>query len=82
MRSSRRAITAGQRWGRWTVQAPHSGGKHPRWISCCICGTERPVREDDLLDGSSRSCGCFAREMAAFRARSAARADGRLTRGE
>jgi hypothetical protein len=66
---SRSAIQPLSRWGRWTVQAPYSGGKHPRWLSHCVCGVERPVHADSLLNGRSRSCGCLRSEMTAARNR-------------
>jgi len=62
---SRKAIDlTGQRFGRLTVieQAP-SRGHFAVWKCRCDCGVAREVRSQHLRSGSSRSCGCLAREM-------------------
>jgi hypothetical protein len=57
----------GKRFGRWKVLAihPERARRHVLWLCRCDCGTERPVRGDNLHNGTSTSCGCFARENAA-----------------
>lgn len=40
-----------------------------RWACRCDCGTLCVVRTGDFHQGSSRSCGCLARELAAKRLR-------------
>lgn len=52
---------SGKAFGLWT--ALHFYGRHngkPAWLCKCGCvsGTVRPVRADQLRDGSSASCGC------------------------
>lgn len=34
----------------------------PYWLCRCRCGNEKRVRVYDLLDGSTKSCGCLKRE--------------------
>lgn len=47
---------------RWTVivSAP---GRDGRALCRCVCGKERMVRDRNLRDGRSRSCGCLRREV-------------------
>lgn len=33
------------------------------WLCLCSCGTTKEVRSDKLRDGSTKSCGCLAKEM-------------------
>jgi hypothetical protein len=57
-------VQAGNQFARWTVIVrgePAQGRR--RWHCICVCGTERLVREQYLLDGRSRSCGCLQREV-------------------
>lgn len=57
----------GQRFGRWTVleEAPT---KKKDWCTVrywhcrCDCGTEKNVLQANLLNGDSKSCGCYRRE--------------------
>lgn len=56
-------LEEGVRLGRWTLLRPtklKTGQK--AWACKCDCGTSREVRLDRLISGSSRSCGCAARE--------------------
>lgn len=56
-------LEPGQTLGRWTLLTParlQTGQK--AWACKCACGTSRDVRLDRLVSGSSRSCGCAARE--------------------
>jgi hypothetical protein len=55
---------SGQRFGRWTVvgyshkaREPYGGLAH-FWMCKCDCGSERPVRQNNLLSGKSQSCPC------------------------
>lgn len=47
---------------RWTIlglskhQIP---GSTRRWDCRCVCGTERTVGQQSLLDGTTKSCGCY-----------------------
>src|SRR5690606_2960253 len=62
---------AGNRYGRLTVIAregsrTRSGGKRiATWLCACDCGQEAVVVGANLRSGSTRSCGCLARELAA-----------------
>jgi hypothetical protein len=37
---------------------PQGTRRRQTWTVHCICGTEKPIREDALLSGRVRSCGC------------------------
>jgi len=45
------------RFGLLSVQS-REPGERPMWRVHCICGNERVVREDHLLAGRTKSCGC------------------------
>jgi hypothetical protein len=68
-------IKVGHVFGRWEVIAP--GGIAPRhgptWIVRCECGEVRTRRADNLAGGSTRSCGCYQRDMMAARNRARAK---------
>lgn len=58
----------GQRFGRLTVLGAIESSarcKIPRWLCKCDCGKQLVVKENMLLKGSTKSCGCYAREMLA-----------------
>jgi hypothetical protein len=58
MRKIRKNLT-GMSFGLLSVTGDCPGlQKHHRWMVHCLCGTDKPVREDSLLDGSAKSCGC------------------------
>lgn len=54
----------GMTFGRLTVldQATEhvtpSGGKQPKWLCRCTCGTEKAVMQQHLVAGNTESCGC------------------------
>lgn len=57
----------GVKFGRWTViERVRVNDTNSRWRWLCRCGckagTQRVVRGQDLLTGSSVSCGCYQRE--------------------
>lgn len=60
---------SGRRFGRLTVLRPGKDYISPacdiraRWLCRCDCGKELSVREDYLLSGHSRSCGCLRRQI-------------------
>lgn len=61
-------VTKGDRFGRWTVikevESLQTSSRKIRRILCkCDCGTEKIVRYDNLVNGISRSCGCYMREF-------------------
>lgn len=50
---------------RWTVigRAPNrETGAQSHWFCVCSCGTRRIVNGQRLLEGGSKSCGCYRRE--------------------
>ena len=56
-----------QRFGRLLVlheviQRPKGGAW---WVCLCDCGEVRPIRAKGLRKGTTRSCGCLRREVAA-----------------
>jgi hypothetical protein len=54
----------GQRFGRWTVLALHSGRDgNVRWSCHCACGVRRPVLGGSLRAGRSTNCGCMRRRF-------------------
>jgi len=69
-------IPLGSRFSRWLIiekapPRPASKGPRPQYLCRCECGKEQVVLGQNLLNGASRSCGCFKRERdgAARRAR-------------
>lgn len=43
----------------------HKASRNRRyWLCQCVCGNEKAIREDSLLGGSIKSCGCLAAEKA------------------
>lgn len=60
----------GKRFGRLRVLSFVGRDEHgvALWKCVCDCETERTVRAISLKSGSSRSCGCLRRELAAKRA--------------
>lgn len=71
--SMARAATdlTGRRFGRWTALRYVPGTRTPRnigkWEVVCDCGTVRLVRTALLVQGTSISCGCYARGAAKIR---------------
>lgn len=60
----------GDRFGRWVVIQEDQSRGHPYHYICrCDCGTVRPVNRRGLVTGSSKSCGCYHKEVAAQHAR-------------
>lgn len=62
----------GQRFGRLVVNRLR-GLRPPRWECSCDCGQVVVVRACKLKSGTTRSCGCFRREVASIRGKSNAR---------
>ena len=40
--------------------APSSPSRHKQWLCQCECGKTKIVRQEALLNGRTRSCGCLA----------------------
>lgn len=58
----------GRRFGRLVVKSCEGVKKGVRWWKClCDCGKEKTVKTISLVSGSTRSCGCLARELASGR---------------
>lgn len=66
--SSQRRDLVGQRFGKLTVieRGPNivvkSNEQKSTWICKCDCGTITRVRQNNLLKGTTRSCGCLIAE--------------------
>lgn len=57
-------IGNGTVFGYWVSTAETRTIKGRTSMLCrCKCGTEKYVRKSKLLDGSSKSCGCYRREL-------------------
>jgi hypothetical protein len=57
----------GQVFGRWTVlQRGNNRYGKVHWICRCACGSERPVVAYGLINGVTKSCGCWKSERAPF----------------
>lgn len=62
------ALKIGTVFGRWTVIGPtFRKGRRTYCLCRCLCGETRNVLKQNLLNGESKSCGCFNREQAAKR---------------
>lgn len=60
---SKRVISKGDKFGRWTVVGRGKYlGRHIGWLCRCDCGRRNIVRSSSLRSGGSLSCGCLARE--------------------
>lgn len=52
----------GQRFNRVTVLGLVKINNESRWHCICDCGTEFVVRGGALVNGNTKSCGCYAKE--------------------
>lgn len=59
--------------GVYDVRSLASG--HAKWICRCRCGRSISVRSSHLKDGSTISCGCYAKEMSSIRLKKYASSD-------
>ena len=56
----------GKKFGRWTVLDFAGIENHKsKWLCECECGTKRIVRQTNLIQGISKSCGCYKRDRTA-----------------
>lgn len=55
---------AGRKFGKLTAIAfaGLKDDRYPLWSCKCDCGAEKVARQDSLLNGGTRSCGCLMRE--------------------
>ena len=59
----KRIDLTGQRFGLLTVSEFYEGkNKKSYWTCICDCGNETIVRADQLKDGTTKSCGCYAKD--------------------
>ena len=56
-----------RRQTKWTLLKQVSGGKHPKWLAKCDCGTEKEVYIENIRRGKSLSCGCHRTVVTAMR---------------
>ena len=65
-RQFKSAFSVGGHFNRWEpvsfVRRNKSSDQY--WLCRCDCGTEKTVLASSIKNGSSRSCGCLAREIA------------------
>ena len=59
-------VNVGDKFDRLTVksQSKNTLSRHRKWLCECECGETKIVREDALITGRTRSCGCLHRELA------------------
>lgn len=74
----------GRTFGRLTVlrRTNPIGEKRTKWLCVCVCGEQRIVFGQNLLNGNSTSCGCWNREAASQRASALNRTHGMSTTPE
>jgi len=56
----------GQRYGRLVVlrrAAYNTNNNKPLWVCRCDCGNETVVKRRNLVNGTTKSCGCLRREL-------------------
>lgn len=58
-------ISIGAQFSRFVVLAPSTRKKY--FLCKCSCGSQKEVRQDHLLSGKTKSCGCLGRELASAR---------------
>ncbi len=49
----------GKTYGRWSIVSVIFKGRRTYVSAVCSCGVKRDVRLDQIINGSSQSCGCF-----------------------
>lgn len=57
----------GKKFGRWTV-LERSKTNNQCWKCRCECGVEKDVYQSALINGKSKSCGCYNKELVSIRA--------------
>lgn len=53
---------SGKQFGFWTVlhkDEPHPGKRNSFWVCQCKCGEIRTINRSTLVNGQSKSCGCW-----------------------
>jgi hypothetical protein len=60
----------GLRFGRLLVQClSDKSGKHKYWICLCDCGKTKEILGPHMVNGHTKSCGCFRSEVTSARTR-------------
>ncbi len=59
---SARIDLTGQKFGRLTAISAASWGRPTTWLCVCDCGTEITVRQGNIRNGHTQSCGCLLLE--------------------
>ena len=78
-----RAVRVGDRFGRWRVLYQAKDRHYQRrWLCQCDCLTIREVREQMLMSGRSKSCGCLKAELLSARTTIANTLHGEGRKGE
>ena len=53
----------GKRFGRWAVIERAKNKARVQWLCRCDCGTIKTVQGQNLINGTSISCGCYREEL-------------------
>lgn len=64
-------MQANQKVGRLLLVERVIEGAVPKWKCRCECGTPRTVRESNLKQGLTKSCGCLRKQIKSSTMRSA-----------
>lgn len=63
-------LQPGEKFNRLTVvQFSHNRGRYDYYLCLCDCGNTKPIREDRLKSGYTKSCRCLSREGVSARNR-------------
>lgn len=57
------ALHTGRKIGNWSLIDKVDDPSRLKWLCLCTCGTRKVVRQDHLLSGQSRGCGCARAAM-------------------
>lgn len=63
MRYKSTALNSGDVFARLTVLEPIKVNDRPGYVCQCECGNKTNVRVTTLLNGRTKSCGCYRRDM-------------------
>ena len=65
-RPGRRVQLVGMRFGRLTVlsMSENDSSGRSQWLCQCDCGNQKVVKNGNLRDGLTSSCGCYRKERA------------------
>ena len=59
-------VSVGDSFGYWVIidSAPPDKWGYTMWLCKCQCGTIKAVAQSELLQGRSKSCGCYRKALA------------------